>query len=261
MYENIFDTHAHYTDDAFSMDNLSLLDDIHKNGGVRLVMCATVTIEDTLNALNLANSRDFIYCSAGIHPENLENIPKDYISQLEFIARKHSNKIKAIGEIGLDYYYDGYDAILQKEVFSQQMALADKLKLPVIVHSRNACDDTLEILKKFPNVHGVMHCFSYSHEVAKEVLKLGYNISFTGVITFKNSKKAIKSLEATPLDRIMLETDCPYMAPEPFRGQRCNSSMIYRMAEKVAEVKGLSPQEVLNITYKNGIEFFNINHD
>lgn len=130
--------------------------------------------------------------------------------------------------------------------------------MPVIVHSRNACEDTLEVLKQYPQVRGVMHCYSYSHEVAKEVLKLGYSISFTGVITFKNSKKAIKSLQVVPMDRLMLETDCPYMSPEPFRGQRCNSSMIYRMAEKVAEVKGLTPQEVLDTTYRNGLKFFNI---
>ena len=138
------------------------------------------------------------------------------------------------------------------------MELAKKLNLPVIIHSRNACEDTLEILRKYQGVKGVMHCYSYSNEVAKEILKLGYYISFTGVITFKNSKKAIKSLEVVPMDRLMLETDCPYMSPEPFRGQRCNSSMIYRMAEKVAEVKNLKPQQVLDITYQNGLKFFNI---
>jgi TatD DNase family protein len=258
MYRNIFDTHTHYTDHAFSEDALSLLDDIHENHGVGSVMCATVDVEDSLKTLELANSRDFIYCSVGVHPENLDNLQNDYITRLETLVEENSSKVKAIGEIGLDYHYDGYDSELQKRVFSQQMALAEKLNLPVIVHSRNACEDTLEILRAFPNVRGVMHCYSYSHETAKEVLKLGYHISFTGVITFKNSKKAIKSLEVVPMDRLMLETDCPYMAPEPFRGQRCDSSMVYRMAEKVAEVKGLEPQQVLDITYKNALEFFNI---
>ena len=258
MYENIFDTHSHYTDDAFKLDNLSLLDDIHTNKGVRLVMCATVDIQDSINTLKLANKRDFIYCSAGIHPENLDNLQENYLELLESLVKENSNKIKAIGEIGLDYHYEGFNAKLQKEVFISQMELAKKLNLPVIIHSRNACEDTLEILRKYQGVKGVMHCYSYSNEVAKEILKLGYYISFTGVITFKNSKKAIKSLEVVPMDRLMLETDCPYMSPEPFRGQRCNSSMIYRMAEKVAEVKDLEPQQVLDITYQNGLKFFNI---
>ena len=258
MYKNIFDTHSHYTDDAFNLDNLSLLDDIHANKGVKLVMCATVDIQDSINALKLANKCDFIYCSAGIHPENLDNLQENYLELLESLIKENPNKIKSIGEIGLDYHYEGFNAELQKEVFISQMELAKKLNLPVIIHSRNACEDTLEILRKYPDVKGVMHCYSYSNEVAKEILKLGYYISFTGVITFKNSKKAIKSLEIVPMDRLMLETDCPYMSPEPFRGQRCNSSMIYRMAEKVAEVKGLEPQQVLDITYQNGLKFFNI---
>lgn len=258
MYKNIFDTHSHYTDDAFKQDNLALLDDIHQNKGVKLVMCATVDIQDTLNTLNLANQRDYIYCSAGIHPENLENLQENYLELIENLVKENPNKIKAIGEIGLDYHYNGYNAELQKEVFRNQMELAKKLNLPVIIHSRNACEDTLEILREYQGVRGVMHCYSYSNEVAKEILKLGYHISFTGVITFKNSKKAIKSLEVVPMGRLMLETDCPYMSPEPFRGQRCDSSMIYRMAEKVAEIKGLEPQEVLDITYQNGLKFFNI---
>lgn len=258
MYNNIFDTHSHYTDDAFKLDSLALLDDIHTNNGVKLVMCATVDIQDSLNTLNLASKRDFIYCSAGIHPENLDNLQENYIELLENLVKENPNKIKAIGEIGLDYHYEGYNAELQKEVFISQMELAKKLNLPVIIHSRNACEDTLEILREYQGVKGVMHCYSYSNEVAKEILKLGYYISFTGVITFKNSKKSIKSLEVVPMDRLMLETDCPYMSPEPFRGQRCNSSMIYRMAEKVAEVKNLEPQQVLDITYQNGLKFFNI---
>ncbi|MCD7799751.1 MAG: TatD family hydrolase [Ruminococcus sp.] len=261
MYSNIFDTHSHYTDYAFIEDSLSLLDDIHMNKGVKLVMCATVDIQDSINALKLANQRDYIYCSAGIHPENLDNLEKDYIQTIESLIVKNSDKIKSIGEIGLDYHYEGYNAELQREVFRNQMQLAKKLNLPVIIHSRNACEDTLEILKEYQGIKGVMHCYSYSHEVAKDILKLGYHISFTGVITFKNSKKAIKSLEVVPMDKLMLETDCPYMSPEPFRGQRCDSSMIYRMAEKVAEVKGLEPQQVLDITYQNGLNFFNIKKD
>jgi TatD DNase family protein len=231
---------------------------MHLEKGVRNIMCATVDVNDSLETLKLANQRDYLYCSVGVHPENLDNLPSNYLALVESLAKENSNKVKAIGEIGLDYHYDGYDAELQKKVFSEQMALAQRLNLPVIVHSRNACEDTMRILEKYQNVRGVMHCYSYSHETAKEVLKLGYNISFTGVITFKNSKKAIKSLEVVPMDRLMLETDCPYMSPEPFRGQRCDSSMVYRMAEKVAEVKGLEPQQVLDITYQNALKFFNI---
>lgn len=258
MYCNIFDTHSHYTDNAFKDDSLTLLDDIHNNKGVRNVMCATVDVQDSLDSLSLAKQRDYIYCSAGVHPENLDNLSSDYLQLIESLVKENPSKVKAIGEIGLDYHYEGYNAELQKRVFSEQLALAKRLNLPVIVHSRNACEDTLKILEEYKGVRGVMHCYSYSHETAKEVLKLGYHISFTGVITFKNSKKAIKSLEVVPMDRLMLETDCPYMSPEPFRGQRCDSSMIYRMAEKVAEVKGLEPQQVLDITFQNAMEFFNI---
>lgn len=258
MYRNIFDTHSHYTDNAFRQDNLTLLDDIHENRGVKLVMCATVDVQDTIDALELSSQRDYIYCSAGVHPENLDSLEENYLELIESLVKENPNKVKAIGEIGLDYHYEGYNAERQKEVFINQMELAKKLNLPVIIHSRNACEDTLEILREYQGVRGVMHCYSYSNEVAREIIRLGYYISFTGVITFKNSKKAIKSLEVVPMDRLMLETDCPYMSPEPFRGQRCNSSMIYRMAEKVAEVKGLEPQQVLDITCQNGLEFFNV---
>jgi TatD DNase family protein len=258
MYYNIFDTHAHYTDPAFSEDTLTLLDSMHLNQGVKNIMCATVDVNDSLETLKLAKQRDYLYCSVGVHPENLDNLPSDYLESIESLAKENPHKVKAIGEIGLDYHYEGYDAELQKVVFSKQMALAQRLDLPVIVHSRNACEDTMRILEQYQGVKGVMHCYSYSHETAKEILRLGYYISFTGVITFKNSKKAIKSLEVVPMDRLMLETDCPYMSPEPFRGQRCDSSMVYRMAEKVAEVKGLSPQQVLDITYQNALKFFNI---
>lgn len=261
MYYNIFDTHAHYTDDAFKDDAISVLDDIHENGGVKLVMCATCSVKDTIETIQLSKQRDFIYCSAGVHPEAVNYTPSNYLKDIERLTIENPDKVKAIGEIGLDYHYDGYDAELQKKVFSEQMALAKKLDLPVIIHSRDATEDTLDILKQYKGLKGVLHCFSGSSETAKQILDLGYHISFTGVLTFKNSKKAIKALQVVPMDRLILETDCPYMAPEPFRGERCNSSMIYRMAEKVAEVKGLTPQKVLNITYKNGLEFFNIKED
>ncbi len=255
---NIFDTHSHYTDTAFDDDRDTLLKGL-QDRGVKYIMLASTCVDDIKGNAILAEKYDYIYTSAGFHPENIEDIPEDYVS----IVRKAvsgNSKTMAIGEIGLDYHYDGYDREKQIEVFENQVILSKELDIPVIVHSRDATEDTLNILKKY-QPSGVVHCFSGSAETAKEIIKIGMYIGFTGVITFKNAKKAIRSLEAVPLERLLLETDCPYMSPVPFRGKRCDSSMIAYTAEKASEIKGLPMQELLDITCRNGMKLYRIQGD
>ena len=251
----IFDTHAHYADSAFDDDREQVLAELpHK--GVKLVMLAASGIEDSRENALLAKKNGYIYAAVGIHPESVDETPADYIDTIKEIIASEP-KIKAVGEIGLDYHYDGFDREKQIRFFREQLALAKELDMPVIVHSRNATEDTVEILKEY-RPKGVVHCFSGSAETAKEIIKTGMYIGFTGVLTFKNAKKALKALETVPLDRLLMETDCPYMAPEPFRGKRCDSSMIPYTAAKAAEVKGIAVEELLEITCRNGMEMYGI---
>ena len=251
----IFDTHSHYADHAFDEDREQVLAGL-PDKGVELVMLAASDMRDCAANLELAKKYDYVYAAAGIHPESLDETPEDYLDFLRNIIASNP-KIKAVGEIGLDYHYDGYDREKQIRFFREQLAFAAELDMPVIVHSRNATEDTVEILKEF-RPRGVVHCFSGSAETAKEILKLGMYIGFTGVLTFKNSKKALKALEAVPLDRLLMETDCPYMAPEPFRGRRSDSSMIAFTAAKAAEIKGVPTEELIDITCRNGMKMYGI---
>lgn len=257
MYRNIFDTHSHYADSAFDGDRDELLAAL-PDKGVRFAALAGSSMQDSAENVALAQKYGYIYVAVGVHPESVDETPSDYREKLTELV-KSSEKVRAIGEIGLDYHYENYDRDKQILFFRQQLELARELSLPVIVHSRNASEDTLDILKEYRPV-GVVHCFSGSAEVAREVIKLGMYIGFTGVLTFKNAKKALRALEAVPLDRLLLETDCPYMAPEPLRGRRCDSSMICYTAEKAAQIKGVSTQELLDITCRNGMDFYHIPH-
>lgn len=255
MYKNIFDTHSHYSDSAFDNDRYEVLDSL-KEKGVEYVMLASTCTEDIHENSLLAEKYDYIYTSAGFHPENINDIPENYIDILKETVSA-DKKVKAIGEIGLDYHYEGFDREKQIKVFEKQVETANELDLPVIVHSRDACEDTLNILKKY-RPKGVVHCFSGSAETAEIIVKLGMYIGFTGVLTFKNAKKAVRAVEVVPPDRLLLETDCPYMAPVPFRGKRCDSSMISFTAERAAEIKGVSVQKLLDITCENGIRLYGI---
>lgn len=255
MLNNIFDSHGHYTDSAFDSDRDELLKSLPEKGVSKIVTVGS-SMEDSYKCVEIAEQYDFVYAACGVHPEAEAETPDDFANELETLLGK-SPKIRALGEIGLDYHYENYNRERQIKLFTSQLELAQSLGLPVIVHSRNANEDTMEILRKY-RPKGVVHCFSGSAETAKEVISLGMYISFTGVLTFKNAKKAIKALAEVPIDRLMLETDCPYMAPEPFRGQRCDSSMIAKTAEKAAEIKGMSVQEMLDITNLNAHEFFGI---
>lgn len=251
---NIFDTHAHYADRAFDADREELLKKL-PDMGVSLVMLASSSVEDTRENALLAEKYSYIYSAAGVHPESADDNPEDYLSIVKAAAALP--KTMAIGEIGLDYHYDGYCREKQIKLFEEQLELAKQLDMPVIIHTRDAWEDTLSILKSHkPNA--VVHCFSGSAEMAREVLKLGLYVGFTGVLTFKNAKKALKALAEVPTDRLLLETDCPYMAPEPFRGKRCDSSMIASTAAKAAEIKELDVQELINITNENGKRFYRI---
>lgn len=257
MY-NIFDTHAHYTDSSFDSDRKELLSTFLEKG-IRYIMLASTCTDDINGNAELSRKYDYIYTSAGFHPENIDGLPDNYIDIVRN-ACSGNNKTMAIGEIGLDYHYDGYDREKQIEVFEKQVILANELGKPVIIHSRDATEDTMNILKKY-RPSGVMHCFSGSAETVREVIKLGMYVGFTGVITFKNAKKAIKALEAVPLEKLVLETDCPYMSPEPLRGKRSESTMIEYTAMKASEVKGIPVQELLDITCRNGMELYGIHGD
>lgn len=252
---NIFDSHAHYNDSAFDGDRDKLLSSLLESN-VKYIVNIGASMEDNEEILNLVKKYDNIYGALGVHPEAADRTPDDFIERLEKNILSQP-KIRAVGEIGLDYHYDGYTKENQIKIFKAQLELAQKLHMPVIIHSRDACEDTMTILREY-KPHGVMHCFSYSAETAEEIIELGMYISFTGVITFKNAKKALKAIEKVPLNRLMLETDCPYMAPEPFRGQRCDSSMIEKTAEKAAEIFGTSTEEILNITMDNAKKFYGI---
>lgn len=254
MYKNIFDSHAHYTDKAFNEDREIMLGSLKESGVCGIINCGA-DIESSVSSVELASKYDYIYAACGIHPEEADKTPENYIDILRDLAK--NEKCVAIGEIGLDYYWRQDTKDLQKELFEKQILLSKELDLPIIVHDREAHGDTMEILKKH-RPKGVLHCFSGSPETAAEVLKLGMYIGLGGALTFKNAKKAVEVAQMLPLDRLLLETDCPYMAPVPMRGKRNNSGYIPFIAEKVAEIKGIAPQSVLDITMENTKVLFNI---
>lgn len=254
MYSNIFDSHAHYTDKSFNDDREIMLGSLRESGVCGVINCGA-DIESSVFSLELAKKYPFIYAACGVHPEEVETVEVDYIDTLRNLAK--NEKCVAIGEIGLDYYWRQDTKSKQKEMFENQIILAKELNLPIIVHDREAHNDTLEILKKHKPT-GVLHCFSGSVETAKEVLKLGMYIGLGGAVTFKNARKSVEVAEMLPLDRLLLETDCPYMAPVPMRGKRNNSTYISYIAEKIAETKGIDPQTVLDVTAENAKKLFNI---
>lgn len=251
---NIFDSHAHYTDKAFNEDREIMLGSLKESGVCGIINCGA-DIESSVSSVDLASKYDYIYAACGIHPEEADKTPENYIDILRDLAK--NEKCVAIGEIGLDYYWRQDTKDLQKELFEKQILLSKELDLPIIVHDREAHGDTMEILKKH-RPKGVLHCFSGSPETAAEVLKLGMYIGLGGALTFKNARKAVEVAQMLPLDRLLLETDCPYMAPVPMRGKRNNSGYIPFIAEKVAEIKGIDPQSVLDVTAENTKRLFNI---
>lgn len=254
MYRNIFDTHAHYDDERFCEDSQELLSSFAVNGITGVVSCGVNTKTSKAN-IELSEKYPFIYAAVGYHGLNTEDVPENYIEILsELIANR---KVVAIGEIGLDYHYERKTRDFQLEIFRRQIEFANEHNLPVIVHDREAHEDTLKILKEL-KPKGVLHCFSGSVEMAKEIIKLGMYIGLGGAVTFKNAVKPVEVAAFVPEDRFVLETDAPYMTPVPFRGQRCTSLHIPYTAEKIAEVRNTDTQHILDITDRNARELFSI---
>ena len=252
----LFDTHAHYDSGAFNADRMEILASMPEQG-VELILNPGCDLESSRTAVSLANHFPFVYAAVGVHPSDCETY-SDEVEQ-EFLKLAQNPKVKAIGEIGLDYYWkDNAPAETQKSVFRRQMELARTLNLPVIVHDREAHRDCLEIVKEYPDMTGVYHCYSGSLEDAKILIKLGWMLSFTGVVTYKNARKALEVIEWLPIDRIMIETDSPYLTPVPFRNKRNDSSKVRLVAETIAQIKGLTVEEVIDITTENGKRFFRI---
>ena len=250
-----FDSHAHYDARRFREDQKEVLAQMEPSG-IRRIMNIGCDLASSHTSIALAEEYDFIYAAVGSHPDDAAAVDEGRVEEYRRLA--NHPKVKAIGEIGLDYYYEDVPRKKQQEAFRMQMALAKELDMPVIIHQRDAYEDCLKIVDEFPEVKGVFHCFSGSVEYAKEVLKRGYYIGFTGVITFKNARKAVEVAEYAPLNRLLLETDCPYMAPEPFRGKRCDSTMLPKMAEKIADLRGLAVEEIAKITRENAMKLFGI---
>ena len=251
----LFDTHAHLNDRAFQEDRDALIAGLPQQG-VGLIMNPGCNLEDSRLSVELAEKYPFVYAAVGSHPDSADEVNEEIIEQYRRLCRHE--KVKAIGEIGLDYHYEDIPREIQKKAFVMQMELARETGLPVIVHERDAHDDGMQIVKDFPQVTGVFHCYSGSAEMARQLVDLGWYIGFTGVLTFKNARKAVETAQSIPLERIVLETDCPYMAPEPFRGKRNHPGYLYRMAEKLGELRGHSVEEIHAITTENGKRLYNI---
>lgn len=251
----IFDSHSHYTDTAFDEDRDELLAGFPEKGVVKCMVCGT-DLQNSADCIALAHRfPSLLIAAAGIHPET-PDAPEGYADVLRQQAA--DPLVKAIGEIGLDYHYENYDRDLQIRLLREQLALAKELDLPVILHCREAVGDMMDILREFAPLDGVMHCFPGSPETAREVLAMGLYIGFTGVITFKNAKKPLAALRAVPADRLLIETDCPYMAPVPYRGKRCDSTMLTETAAVMAREKGLSTEEMCRITAENAARLFRV---
>ena len=252
----LFDTHAHLDDAAFDEDRAALLASLPAQN-LGLVMDPGCSLEASRCAAELAKKYDYVYAAVGSHPDAANEVNDEVLEQYRILCRENP-KIKAIGEIGLDYHYEDNPRSVQQEAFRRQLALAQELNLPVIIHDREAHQDCLNIIAEFPAVKGVFHCFSGSAEMAKQLTAMGWYVGFTGVITFKNARRAVEAAAAAPIDRIVIETDSPYMSPEPFRGRRNDPSRVYRMAERLAEIRGLSVEEIQRITLENGKRLYRI---
>ena len=252
----LFDTHAHYDSGAFHADRMEILASMPEQN-IELILNPGCDLPSSETAIALADAFPFVYAAVGVHPSDCDGFSQDTAERLRTLAQHP--KVKAIGEIGLDYHWnDNPSPEFQQNVFHTQLELAESLNLPVIVHDREAHHDCLETVRAHPNVTGVYHCYSGSLEDAKTLVKLGWMLSFTGVITYKNARKALEIIDWLPLERIMIETDSPYLTPEPFRGKRNDSGYVHLVAETIAQVKGVTPEEIAQVTLENGKRFFQI---
>ena len=256
MKAMIFDSHAHYDSEQFNEDREALLLSMEANG-VGTIVNSGASWDSVTEVVELAQKYPFMYAAVGVHPDEVGDLSDERFEYMK--AQCQKEKVVAVGEIGLDYYWDNESHDVQKKWFIKQLELARELDLPVIIHSRDAAADTLEIMKEYgQGLRGVIHCFSYSIELAREYVKMGFHIGIGGVVTFKNGRKLKEIAAEIPLDRILLETDCPYLAPVPFRGKRNDSSYISYVAKEIADLRGISYEEVVAQTEKNGKELFQI---
>ena len=252
----LYDTHAHFDDEAFDADRHELLASM-KDMGVTLINNIGCDVPSSRASIALAEQYPFVYATVGHWPGNTYQMNEEMLEEYRRLAQHP--KVVAIGEIGLDYHYEDTPREVQQYWFRRQMELAVELNLPVVIHEREAHEDGLKIVREFAHkIPGVFHCFSGSAEMAKEIVKLGWHVSFTGVVTFKNARRALEAMAAVPLDRLMIETDAPYMAPTPYRGKRNHSGYVEKVAEKLAEIKGISVEDAARITMENGKRFFRI---
>lgn len=252
----LFDTHAHIDDQAFDEDRQILLQQLPQQG-LALVMNPACSLQSSRNICRLIAQYPYLYGAVGSHPDAADEVNEEVLCEYRMLC-KQNPKIKAIGEIGLDYHYEDIPRQIQQQAFRAQMALAAELQLPVIVHDREAHGDSMAIVKEFPTVKGVFHCYSGATEMALELVERGWYIGFTGVLTFKNARKAVEVAASLPLDRIVLETDCPYMAPEPFRGKRNSPGYLYRMAQQLGQIRGMTAQQIEDITLENGKRLYGL---
>ncbi len=251
----IFDTHAHYDDEQFDMDREALLASMHENN-VGAIINVGASLDGCRRSVELSEQYDFIYAAVGVHPDEVGALDEEHFEWLRQTARS-GKKVVAIGEIGLDYHWDVEPREVQKHWFIRQIKLARELNLPICVHSRDAAQDTFDVIAEHGRgLSGVIHCYSYSPEMAKEYVKLGYHIGLGGVVTFKNAKKSKETVVEVPIEKILLETDCPYMAPTPHRGKRNNSIYIDYVAAEIAALKGMSKEEVIARTEENARRLF-----
>lgn len=253
---NLFDTHAHMDDKAFDADREELLRALPEQG-IALLMNPGCSLASSRAACDLAEKYDYIYAAVGSHPDAADEVNQETLEAYRTLCKQNS-KVKAIGEIGLDYHYEDIPREIQLRAFRDQMALARELNLPVIVHEREAHEDGMAVVREFPEVTGVFHCYSGSAEMARQLVKLGWYIGFTGVLTFKNARKALEVARSIDLSRIVLETDCPYMSPEPFRGKRNDPGKLYRMAQVLGQLRGIPAEEAAGIALENGKRLYGI---
>lgn len=251
----IFESHAHYDDEKFDEDRDSLLSSMQENG-IEYIVNVGSSLGTTRKTIELTEKYPFVYGAAGVHPSDTAELDETNIAWLK--SRCSLPKVVAVGEIGLDYYWDEPEREIQKKWFRRQLVLAMEEKLPVIIHSRDAAKDTMDIMKEMEceKIGGVVHCFSYSKEIAREVLDMGFYLGIGGVVTFQNAKAIKEVVEFAPLDRILLETDSPYLAPVPHRGKRNSSLYIPLIAEEIARIKGMEYEEVIAVTNDNAKKMF-----
>lgn len=254
----IFETHAHYDDEAFDIDREELLNSLEEEG-IGFVVNVSASIASSKETIELTKKYPFLYGAIGVHPSDTAELDEEKFQWLKEATKQE--KIVSLGEIGLDYYWDTPEREIQKLWFDRQMELAKEVKLPVIIHSRDAAQDTLDMIKSanLKEVGGVIHCFSYGVEMAREYLNMGFYLGIGGVVTFKNAKKLKEVVEYAPLEQILLETDCPYLAPEPYRGKRNSSLYLPYVAGEIAKIKNIDYDEVIEVTLNNAKRMYKIN--